>query len=217
MFDKEHGDCVIGVDEAGRGPLAGAVVASAVYIPKYIEEFSGINDSKKLSEKKREELYSIIVENCYVGVGEASPTEIDDINILNATFLAMKRALEDLKDNMKLENIKVDLVLVDGNHKIRGYSEYTQKEVIKGDSKSLSIAAASIIAKVTRDRQMIETHEKDPEYMFNKHKGYGTKLHREKLLIHWGVSNVHRKSFLGKIIGNVKNKKNKKEEELRLF
>ncbi|MFZ1840285.1 MAG: ribonuclease HII, partial [Leptotrichiaceae bacterium] len=106
MFDKEHGDCVIGVDEAGRGPLAGAVVASAVYIPKYIEEFSGINDSKKLSEKKREELYSIIVENCYVGVGEASPTEIDDINILNATFLAMKRALEDLKDNMKLENIK---------------------------------------------------------------------------------------------------------------
>ena len=217
MFDKEHGDCVIGVDEAGRGPLAGAVVASAVYIPKYIEEFSGINDSKKLSEKKREELYSIIVENCYVGVGEASPTEIDDINILNATFLAMKRALEDLKDNMKLENIKVDLVLVDGNHKIRGYSEYTQKEVIKGDSKSLSIAAASIIAKVTRDRQMIETHEKYPEYMFNKHKGYGTKLHREKLLIHGGVSNIHRKSFLGKIIGNVKNKKNKKEDELRLF
>ena len=170
MFDKEHGDCVIGVDEAGRGPLAGSVVASAVYIPKYIKEFSGINDSKKLSEKRREELYSIIMDNCYVGVGEASPIEIDDINILNATFLAMKRALENLKDSMKLANIKVDLVLVDGNHKIRGYSEYTQKEVIKGDSKSLSIAAASIIAKVTRDRQMIETHEKHPEYMFNKHK-----------------------------------------------
>ena len=170
MFDKEHGDCVIGVDEAGRGPLAGSVVASAVYIPKYIEEFSGINDSKKLSEKKRDEFYSIIMENCYVGIGEASPIEIDDINILNATFLAMKRALENLKDNMKLADIKVDLVLVDGNHKIRGYSEYVQKEVIKGDSKSLSIAAASIIAKVTRDRQMIETHEKYPEYMFNKHK-----------------------------------------------
>ena len=85
MFDKEHGDCVIGVDEAGRGPLAGAVVASAVYIPQYIEEFSGINDSKKLSEKKREELYSIIVENCYVGVGEASPTSFSSLPLFNAT------------------------------------------------------------------------------------------------------------------------------------
>ena len=185
-FDNEirkDYNVVCGCDEAGRGPLAGPVCAAAVILPNGLV-IDGVNDSKKLSEKKREELYSIIVENCYVGVGEASPTEIDDINILNATFLAMKRALEDLKDNMKLENIKVDLVLVDGNHKIRGYSEYTQKEVIKGDSKSLSIAAASIIAKVTRDRQMIETHEKHPEYMFNKHKGYGTKLHREKLLIH---------------------------------
>ena len=102
------------------------------------------------------------MENCYVGIGEASPIEIDDINILNATFLAMKRALENLKDNMKLADIKVDLVLVDGNHKIRGYSEYVQKEVIKGDSKSLSIAASSIITKVTRDILIIDVYCKFP-------------------------------------------------------
>jgi len=147
-----------------------------------------------LTEKKREKLFDVIMENFYIGVGEATPEEIDEINILNATFLAMRRALENLKKQCSTDH----LILVDGNFKIREY-EGEQEFVIKGDAKSLSIAAASIIAKVTRDREMIEEGKKYPEYKFEKHKGYGTKLHKEKLL-ELGVLPIHRKSFLNKII-----------------
>ena len=193
-FDLSKGEIVIGVDEAGRGPLAGNVVAAAAILKKYSSDLDDINDSKKLTEKKREKLFDVIMENFYIGVGEATPEEIDEINILNATFLAMRRALENLKKQCSTDY----LVLVDGNFKIREY-EGEQEFVIKGDAKSLSIAAASIIAKVTRDREMIEEGKKYPEYKFEKHKGYGTKLHKEKLL-ELGVLPIHRKSFLNKII-----------------
>lgn len=193
-FDLSKGEIVIGVDEAGRGPLAGNVVAAAAILKKYSSDLDEINDSKKLTEKKREKLFDVIMENFYIGVGEATPEEIDEINILNATFLAMRRALENLKKQCSTDY----LVLVDGNFKIREY-EGEQEFVIKGDAKSLSIAAASIIAKVTRDREMIEEGKKYPEYKFEKHKGYGTKLHKEKLL-ELGILPIHRKSFLNKII-----------------
>ena len=193
-FDLSKGEIVIGVDEAGRGPLAGNVVAAAAILKKYSSDLDEINDSKKLTEKKREKLFDVIMENFYIGVGEATPEEIDEINILNATFLAMRRALENLKKQCSTNH----LVLVDGNFKIREY-EGEQEFVIKGDAKSLSIAAASIIAKVTRDREMIEEGKKYPEYKFEKHKGYGTKLHKEKLL-ELGVLPIHRKSFLNKVI-----------------
>ena len=193
-FDLSKGEIVIGVDEAGRGPLAGNVVAAAAILKKYSSDLDDINDSKKLTEKKREKLFDVIMENFYIGVGEATPEEIDEINILNATFLAMRRALENLKKQCSTDH----LILVDGNFKIREY-EGEQEFVIKGDAKSLSIAAASIIAKVTRDREMIEEGKKYPEYKFEKHKGYGTKLHKEKLL-ELGVLPIHRKSFLNKII-----------------
>lgn len=193
-FDLSKGEIVIGVDEAGRGPLAGNVVAAAAILKKYSSDLDEINDSKKLTEKKREKLFDVIMESFYIGVGEATPEEIDEINILNATFLAMRRALENLKKQCSTDH----LVLVDGNFKIREY-EGEQEFVIKGDAKSLSIAAASIIAKVTRDREMIEEGKKYPEYKFEKHKGYGTKLHKEKLL-ELGILPIHRKSFLNKII-----------------
>ena len=193
-FDLSKGEIVIGVDEAGRGPLAGNVVAAAAILKKYSSDLDEINDSKKLTEKKREKLFDVIMESFYIGVGEATPEEIDEINILNATFLAMRRALENLKKQCSTDY----LVLVDGNFKIREY-EGEQEFVIKGDAKSLSIAAASIIAKVTRDREMIEEGKKYPEYKFEKHKGYGTKLHKEKLL-ELGILPIHRKSFLNKII-----------------
>ena len=193
-FDKEYGDSIIGIDEAGRGPLAGPVVASAVKIINYVEEFDMINDSKKLTEKKREFLFDLILANCEVGVGIANEKEIDKINILNATFLAMRRAVEDLEAG----GTEFDLALIDGNHKIREYND-PQEFVIKGDGKSLAIAAASIIAKVTRDRIMVKYDELYPEYGFAKHKGYGTKQHREALLSH-GKSSCHRDSFLTKIL-----------------
>ncbi len=189
-FDKSYEKIIIGVDEAGRGPLAGPVVAAAVIIDKYLDEFELINDSKKLSEKKREKLFDTILENCKVGVGIATVEEIDSLNILNANFLAMRRALEDLEEE--------GFVLVDGNHLIREY-QGEQEFVIKGDGKSISIAAASIIAKVTRDKIMEKVSEEYPQYEFSKHKGYGTKVHREKIL-EFGPSPVHRKSFLKKIL-----------------
>lgn len=192
-FDLENGD-IVGVDEAGRGPLAGNVVAVAVKLKKYDSSLLEINDSKKLSEKKREGLYDLIMENFYVGIGEATVEEIDNINILNATFLAMRRALSELE-----KKTSIGKVLVDGNRVIKEYSG-EQVTVVKGDSKSLSIAAASIIAKVTRDRYMIEMSKNYPQYQFEKHKGYGTKLHRE-LLLKYGASDIHRKSFLKKILG----------------
>lgn len=196
-FDLELGN-IVGVDEAGRGPLAGPVVSAAVKIKTYDPRFEKINDSKKISEKLREELFDVILANCFVGVGIATVEEIDDINILNATFLSMRRALEDLKEN---DGVNFEKVMVDGNHKIREYSGQ-QEALIKGDGKSLSIAAASIIAKVTRDRIMNLIGREYPQYGFEKHKGYGTKQHREAIL-EIGVTPVHRKTFLKKIINEV--------------
>lgn len=193
LFDLENGD-IVGVDEAGRGPLAGPVVAAAVKLKEYDERLAKINDSKKLSEKMRESLFDVVLSSFHVGVGIATVEEIDEINILNATFLSMRRALEDLS-----QEIEIKKVLVDGNHKIREYSG-DQEPVIKGDAKSLSIAAASIIAKVTRDRIMVATEEKYPGYGLAKHKGYGTKVHREAIL-EKGATEIHRKSFLKKILG----------------
>ncbi|WP_448821162.1 ribonuclease HII [Cetobacterium sp.] len=194
LFDLENGD-IIGVDEAGRGPLAGPVVAAVAKLKKYDEKLEKINDSKKLSEKIREELFDIIMENFYIGVGIADVNEIDEINILNATFLAMRRAIKQIEKEVSFEK-----VLVDGNHKIREY-DGEQLPIVKGDSKSLAIAAASIIAKVTRDRMMLETAKIYPEYVFEKHKGYGTKAHREIILEKGPIEKIHRKSFLKKILG----------------
>ena len=194
-FDETYEGTVLGVDEAGRGPLAGAVVAGAVIIPEYFSELDEINDSKKLTEKKREKLFEIIIEKCIVGIGISDEKEIDEVNILNATFYAMRKAISQVT-----EKAEFDVVLVDGNHKIKGYMG-KQEEVIKGDAKSLSIAAASIVAKVTRDRMMLEVDKELPEYNFAKHKGYGTKLHRE-ILLEKGPCKYHRKSFLKKILGD---------------
>lgn len=194
QFDIEKGTHIIGVDEAGRGPLAGPVVAAAASLKEYSDVLQEINDSKKLTEKKREKLFDIIQEKFHIGVGIASVEEIDSMNILNATFLAMRRAIENLSENCLVDT----LILVDGNFKIREFNG-NQEPVIKGDAKSLSIAAASIIAKVTRDRIMIKESEKYPQYQFEKHKGYGTKAHREAILKH-GALDIHRKSFLTKIL-----------------
>ena len=195
LYDLEYKN-VIGVDEAGRGPLAGPVVAAAVILKEYTEELDEINDSKKLTEKKREKLYNIIMKNFDVAIGISSVEEIDKLNILNADFLAMRRALNDLK---KLKKDKEYIVLVDGNLKIK---EYTGKQlpIVKGDAKSLSIAAASIIAKVTRDRFMKELSIVYPDYKFEKHKGYGTKAHIEAIKDKGVIEGVHRKVFLRKIL-----------------
>lgn len=181
---------ICGVDEAGRGPLAGPVCAAAVIL-KQGDIIEDVNDSKKLSEKKREELFDIIKERAVAyNVAWASVDEIENINILNATLLAMKRAVEGLE-------IPADYVIIDGNKtpKLNIPCEY----IIKGDAKSMSIAAASILAKVSRDRLMIEYSKKYPEYKFEKHKGYGTKIHKEALL-KYGACDIHRKSFLKKIL-----------------
>lgn len=183
---------ICGIDEAGRGPLAGPVYAAAVILPLGLE-ITGLNDSKKLSEKKREELFDVICEKAVdFSIGIADEKEIDKINILNATFLAMKRAVDGLK-------IRPDYALIDGNRypRIGGVTEET---IVKGDGKSMSVAAASILAKVSRDRYMLEIAEKYPQYCFEKHKGYGTKLHYE-MLEKYGISPVHRKSFLKKLLG----------------
>ncbi len=181
---------VCGVDEAGRGPLAGPVYAAAVILPDGLEDL-GINDSKKLSEKKREQLFDVICEKAVAyGIGSASEKEIDEINILNAAFLAMKRAIEAM-------GLEPDLVLVDGNRKPgTGYEEIT---IVKGDAKSISIAAASILAKVSRDRYMKDLAQKYPAYKFEQHKGYPTKLHYE-MIEQYGILPDHRRSFLKKIL-----------------
>ena len=187
-FDMEHGN-IAGVDDAGRGPLAGPVVAAAVKINEYHDFFKEINDSKKLSEKKREALFDKIVDECICySVGTASVEEIDEINILQATFLAMKRAVDGLE-------VKPDIALIDGNKKPG--LDIAEWDIIKGDATSANIAAASIIAKVSRDRYMRQIAEKYPEYQFEKHKGYGTKLHYE-MLDKYGISDIHRKTFLKK-------------------
>lgn len=195
LYDLEYKN-VIGVDEAGRGPLAGPVVAAAVILKEYTEELDEINDSKKLTEKKREKLYDIIMKNFDVAVGISTVEEIDKLNILNADFLAMRRALKDLKS---LKNEKEYTVLVDGNLKIKKYIG-KQLPIVKGDAKSLSIAAASIIAKVTRDRLMQDLANIYPDYSFEKHKGYGTKTHIEAIKDKGAIEGVHRKVFLRKIL-----------------
>ena len=185
--------CICGVDEAGRGPLAGPVFAAAVILPDGLV-IEGLDDSKKLSEKKREILFNVICEKAIAyGVSSASEKEIDDINILNASLLAMKRAVA------KLSSVP-DMILVDGNKTFE--TDVHIKSLVKGDSLSANIAAASILAKVSRDRFMMKLSEKYPEYMFEKHKGYPTKLHYE-MVEAFGLSDVHRKSFFKKYKGGV--------------
>lgn len=180
---------ICGIDEAGRGPLAGPVFAAAVILESGTV-IEGLNDSKKLTEKRREQLFDIIQDKAIsYGIAWSDEKEIDEINILNATFLAMKRAVEKL-------SFVPDLALVDGNREPHtGIKEIT---VVKGDGKSMSIAAASVLAKVSRDRFMLEKAKEYPQYMFEKHKGYGTKLHYEKIFEH-GISPIHRKTFLKKL------------------
>ena len=181
---------VCGVDEAGRGPLAGPVCAAAVILN---EEIEGLNDSKKLSEKKREALFDEIKDKALsYSIAFASVEEIEEHNILNATYLAMNRAIDGL-------NVKADFALIDGNRVPAGIS-LPCETVVKGDAKSCSIAAASILAKVTRDRLMLEEDKKYPEYNFKKHKGYGTKEHTDAIL-KYGMSPIHRPSFLKKLLG----------------
>jgi ribonuclease HII len=183
---------ICGIDEAGRAPLAGPVYAAAVILPIGLE-IKGLNDSKKISEKKREQLFDVICENAVsYSIGIATEKEIDEINILNATFLAMHRAVEGL-------NIKPDYALIDGNQYPK-IPMLTEETVVKGDAKSMSIAAASILAKVSRDRFMLEKAKEYPQYQFEKHKGYGTKLHYE-MLTEFGPSPIHRLSFLKKFFG----------------
>ena len=185
---KEH-SIICGCDEAGRGPLAGDVYAAAVIFDDDTV-IEGIDDSKKLTEKKREELFDEIIEKARAyAICTASVAEIEKLNILNCAMLAMKRAVEGL-------SVKPELALIDGNKapKLDGVETMT---VIKGDAKSQSVAAASILAKVARDRYMLEMDKKYPEYQFKKHKGYGTKLHYQ-MLDEYGESPIHRPSFLVK-------------------
>ena len=191
LYKNNNIQYICGIDEAGRGPLAGPVVVAAVIMPKdsFIE---GVNDSKKVSEKKREQLYDEIIENCIAyGVGIIDQIKIDEINILEATRLGVKEAVQELKQ-------KPDIILVDALTKIdTGGVPY--KSIIKGDAKEYSIACASIIAKVTRDRIMRKWDEVFPAYGFAKHKGYGTAEHR-KILKEIGPCMLHRKTFIKNLI-----------------
>ena len=183
---------VCGIDEAGRGPLAGPVCAAAVILPKNLE-IPGLDDSKKLSDKRRRELFPIIQQQAIAyGIGFASHEEIDEINILQATFLAMKRALAAME-------MKADFALIDGNRETD--FGLPVKTVVKGDSLSANIAAASVLAKVSRDDLMEAMAEEYPQYGFEIHKGYGTKAHYEALRT-YGPCPIHRLSFLKKFYGN---------------
>ena len=185
-------ELICGVDEAGRGPLAGPVCAAAVILPTDLE-IEGLNDSKKLTEKKREALYDIIIEKALAyGITLVSEKVIDEINILQATFLAMKGAVEAME-------LTPDYVLIDGNRE-PDLGQLAVKTIVKGDSRSANIAAASILAKVTRDRYMMEMDREYPQYGFAVHKGYGTKKHYEALTEH-GHCPIHRLSFLKKFYG----------------
>lgn len=198
-YEKAALECgfkhICGVDEAGRGPLAGPVCAAAVILPQDIE-IEGLDDSKKLSEKKREALYDIIKEKAVAySIAFGTLQEIEELNILEATYLAMNRAIEGLP-------VKADYALIDGNRVPRGIPVKCET-VVKGDAKSASIAAASILAKVTRDRLLLEYDREYPEYNFKKHKGYGTKEHTD-LILKYGPSPIHRMSFLKKLLGEGK-------------
>ena len=182
---------ICGIDEAGRGPLAGPVCAAAVILPPHLE-IAGLNDSKKLTDKRRRELMPIIKEQAIAySIAFATHEEIDQINILQATFLAMQRALDQL-------GVKPDLALIDGNRE-KDFG-VPVKTVVKGDSLSANIAAASVLAKVTRDDWMDKMAEKYPEYGFEVHKGYGTKAHYAALTAH-GPTEIHRMTFLKKFYG----------------
>ena len=190
-FYSEDIQVICGVDEAGRGPLAGPVCAAAVILPMDLE-LPGLTDSKKLTDKKRRELYPIIKEQAIAwGIGFASHEEIDELNILQATYLAMSRAIQALEG-------KADFALIDGN-RAKDFG-IPLKTVVKGDSLSASIAAASVLAKVARDDIMLEMAKEYPEYGFEVHKGYGTKQHYEALRQH-GHCPIHRMSFLKKFYG----------------
>ncbi len=194
LYEKEAAQkgysAVCGIDEAGRGPLAGPVFAAAVILPAEVE-IPGLNDSKKLTAKKREALFPLIQEKAVSwSVAFATESEIDEINILQATYLAMRRACEGL-------SIPADYALVDGNR--MPPLSVPGETIIKGDGLSASIAAASVLAKVSRDRLMLELDSLYPEYQFAKHKGYGTALHVE-LLRKYGPCPIHRRSFLTKIL-----------------
>lgn len=181
---------ICGVDEAGRGPLAGPVCAAAVILPPNTI-IDGVNDSKKLTEKKREALFDVIKETAVsYCIAYASVEEIESINILNATMLAMKRAVEGL-------NVKADYAMIDGNKMPQ--LDIDGETIVKGDAKSMSIACASILAKVSRDRLLYEYAKEYPQYQFDKHKGYGTAAHREAI-IKYGPCPYHRMSFLTKIL-----------------
>lgn len=176
-----------GVDEVGRGPLNGPVVTACCVLPSNFK-LDGLTDSKKLTEKKREQFYDYIVNNCIAyGIGECSPEEIDKYNILEATKIAMGRAIDKVK-----EQIKLDFVIVDGNMKMNLDLPY--KSIVKGDAKSISISAASVLAKVTRDRMLIELDKKYPMYGYAKHKGYPTKAHLEAIK-KYGLIDGYRKSY----------------------
>ena len=182
---------ICGVDEAGRGPLAGPVCAAAVILPEHLE-LPGLNDSKKLTDKRRRELFPMIKEQAIAyGIGMASEKEIDEINILQATFLAMQRAMDQL-------SVKPELALIDGNRE-KDFG-IPVKTVVKGDSLSANIAAASILAKVTRDDWMLQMAQQYPEYGFDVHKGYGTKAHYAALT-EYGPCPIHRMTFLKKFYG----------------
>ncbi len=190
-YERSHKDCayICGIDEAGRGPFAGPVVAGAVILdfenPE--KEILYLNDSKKLSEKKREELYDCIMENAIsVGVGIVESTVIDEINILQATYEAMRQAISKL--DPQPDFVLADAVTIPG-------ITIPQEGIVKGDAKSISIAAGSIIAKVTRDRMMYEYDKMYPEYGFASHKGYGTKAHIEAIR-KYGMLDIHRRSFI---------------------
>lgn len=182
---------ICGVDEAGRGPLAGPVCAAAVILPPHLE-IPGLTDSKKLTDKKRREMFPLIQEQAIAfGIGFASEKEIDELNILQATFLAMQRAIDQLEG-------KADFALIDGNRE-KDFG-IPVKTVVKGDSLSANIAAASVLAKVSRDNLMLELAEKYPQYAFDVHKGYGTKAHYAALREH-GPCSIHRMTFLKKFYG----------------
>ncbi|KKR22062.1 MAG: Ribonuclease HII [Parcubacteria group bacterium GW2011_GWE2_39_37] len=189
---QKQGLVIAGVDEVGRGPLAGPVLAACVSLPvdfKLNNKLKEVDDSKKLSAKRREELYEIIIRGIKdIGIGICEPAEIDHLNIFHASLLAMKKAIGELKNTP-------DIVLVDGKFLIPQL-DIRQQCIVKGDSLIFSIAAASIVGKVTRDRMMKENHKKYPLYGFDQNKGYGTRMHFEKIKQH-GLTEIHRKSFTG--------------------
>ncbi|MFN3827468.1 MAG: ribonuclease HII [Micavibrio sp.] len=191
-IEENYSGLVCGLDEAGRGPLAGPVVAACVYIPDDVRResfWAQVNDSKKLTEKKRAALYDLIITHTHYGIASASVQEIDKINILQASLLSMARALDTMSRNF---NITPTMALVDGNRKPRLPCDV--RTVVKGDSLSLSIAAASILAKVTRDRQMNDLCHKFPMYGWSRNAGYGTAEHLQAINDH-GITDHHRRTF----------------------